>query len=122
MDGTRDGIEYRVSILPFGGYVALPQMADLGRVEGGSDDDKQEHKKEPLPPISLLDKVIVTIMGPLFNIIFCPLPLLNLWIFGQPVAKAEQTTTIGYVQQEIETSDGKKSAWASISCRAKARR
>ena len=26
---TRDGVDYRVSLFPFGGYVALPQMAPL---------------------------------------------------------------------------------------------
>lgn len=31
----RDGCEYIISLLPFGGYVALPQLADMGALEGG---------------------------------------------------------------------------------------
>lgn len=29
----KDGVEYRVSWLPLGGYVMLPQLADLGSIE-----------------------------------------------------------------------------------------
>ena len=31
---VKDGVEYRISMFPFGGYVALPQLADMGRLEG----------------------------------------------------------------------------------------
>lgn len=30
----KDGVDYRVSLFPIGGYVALPQMADMSAVEG----------------------------------------------------------------------------------------
>ena len=30
----RDGVEYRIAWLPLGGYVLLPQLADLGPIEG----------------------------------------------------------------------------------------
>ena len=33
----RDGCKYMVSLLPFGGYVALPQLADMGALEGGDE-------------------------------------------------------------------------------------
>src|SRR6267154_1289089 len=32
----RDGVEYRLSWFPLGGYVLLPQLADLGVIEGES--------------------------------------------------------------------------------------
>ena len=32
----KDGVEYRISYFPLGGYVLLPQLADLGAVEGRS--------------------------------------------------------------------------------------
>src|SRR5271154_609853 len=35
----RDGIEYRVGWLPIGGYVLLPQLADLGALEGEATTD-----------------------------------------------------------------------------------
>ena len=31
---AKDGVEYRVSWFPLGGYVLLPQLADLGALEG----------------------------------------------------------------------------------------
>ncbi|MDV7401561.1 site-2 protease family protein, partial [Arthrospira platensis SPKY1] len=62
---TRDGVDYRVSLLPLGGYVALPQLADMGRIEGAEDENA-----EPLPPISYADKMIVAVMGAVFNVIF----------------------------------------------------
>ena len=35
----KDGVEYRVSWFPLGGYVLLPQLADLGTLEGESRTD-----------------------------------------------------------------------------------
>ena len=31
---NKAGVDFRVSLLPLGGYVALPQLADMGRLEG----------------------------------------------------------------------------------------
>ena len=42
----RDGVDYRLSAIPFGGYVALPQLADMGAVEGGH----EASEEEPPPP------------------------------------------------------------------------
>jgi regulator of sigma E protease len=39
----KDGVEYRISMFPFGGYVALPQLADMGRLEG--ENEQAEEKK-----------------------------------------------------------------------------
>ena len=30
----RNGVDYRISLLPIGGYVALPQLADMRGIEG----------------------------------------------------------------------------------------
>ena len=93
---TKDGVEYRVSLLPLGGYVALPQLADLGAVEGN-----KQKPEEPLPPISYASKVIVSVMGAVFNLIFAFALALILWLVGQPTSEAAQTTTIGYVAPKI---------------------
>ena len=45
------GTDFRLSLLPLGGYVSLPQLADMGRVEGG-----EKISDKPLPPISYADK------------------------------------------------------------------
>ena len=46
---NHNGTDFRISILPLGGYVSLPQLADMGRVEGGESDEA-----ERLPPILTL--------------------------------------------------------------------
>lgn len=98
---TRDGVEYRISWLPFGGYVALPQLADMGRLEGG-DEELVDGK---LPPISYSDKMIVAVMGAVFNMIFALFLSVILWIVGQEVV---QTTVVDTVYEEIVTSDGER--------------
>src|SRR6266545_8191318 len=56
------GVEFCLGSIPAGGYVSLPQMAPMDMIEG-----KGEEKKEPLPPISSRDKIIVAFAGPLFS-------------------------------------------------------
>ncbi|NJL19255.1 MAG: site-2 protease family protein [Bdellovibrionaceae bacterium] len=41
----RDGVDYSINWIPFGGYVALPQMAPMEMIEGKSDKPTTE-----LPP------------------------------------------------------------------------
>ena len=55
----RDGVEYRISWIPFGGYVALPQMAPMEVIEG-----KTESKPEELPPASPESKTLVAFLAP----------------------------------------------------------
>src|SRR5512138_2838340 len=49
----KDGVEYRVAWFPLGGYVLLPQLADLGAVEGESSADVSK-----LPPVSYATRMI----------------------------------------------------------------
>lgn len=97
----KDGVDYRISLLPLGGYVALPQLADMSGIEG-----KTESDAEKLPPISYADKMIVSVAGAVFNILFALGLSLIIWIFGYPVPEYSQTTTIGYVPQQIVTAEG----------------
>ena len=95
----KDGVEYCISALPLGGYVALPQLADMGRLEGGKEGEYEENGN--LPPISFLDKVIVSVMGAVFNFIFAFLLALIIWGTGQPSTKEMLTTRIGYVYESL---------------------
>lgn len=96
-----DGCEYRVSWLPFGGYVALPQLADLGMIEGES-----ERPAAPLPPLSYGTKVLVFVAGATFNVLFALALAGILWIVGQPTSEDLSTTRIGYVSATINLADG----------------
>jgi len=89
---TVGGIEYSFGSLPFGGFVALPQMAPMEVMEG-----RTETPRELLPKVSALDKIIVAFAGPLFSFGLAVAFATLVWIAGRPVSEAEATTTIGYV-------------------------
>lgn len=97
----KDGVEYRISWLPFGGYVALPQLADMRMIEGESDLDVSA-----LPEISYLTKLIVFAAGAVFNVIFAFGLASILWIAGQPTSEELSTTRIGYITRTITLPDG----------------
>ena len=123
---TSNGVEYRLSAIPFGGYVALPQLADMGRLEGENrhdskdpekvettdiqaawkdmeEDEKDEKlKTAPLPKISYTDKMIVAVMGAVFNILLAFTLSSVLWFFGYDVTDAQLTTKVGYVADTVE--------------------
>jgi RIP metalloprotease RseP len=97
----KDGVDYRVSIIPLGGYVALPQLADMEGIEGASSEEA-----EKLPKISYADKMIVSVMGAVFNVIFAFALACVLWVTGMPVASGSNSTVIGYVPEQVVTSSG----------------
>ena len=89
---TVGGVEYRISAIPFGGYVALPQLDPEGTdaLQGGT------AKGEPLQPIPAWKRIIVAFAGPFGNIVFAVALALLLAVvpgarFGTLAAK------IGYV-------------------------
>lgn len=71
----RDGCEYIISLLPFGGYVALPQLADMGALEGGKGGET-----EKLPKASCADKIIVSAAGAFFNLLFAAALAAIVWV------------------------------------------
>ena len=89
---TIKGVQYSLGSLPFGGFVALPQLAPMDIIEGKADMDRQE-----LPPISALDKIIVAFAGPLFSFLLAVVFAIIITVVGRPVSESESTTTIGYV-------------------------
>jgi len=76
---TIDGIDYRVSWIPFGGYVSLPQMSPMEVIEG-----KSESPVEELPPATPLSKILVAIAGPVMNLILAFILASLVWHFGLP--------------------------------------
>lgn len=97
----KQGVDWRVSLLPLGGYVALPQMADMRGVEGDS-----QYQESTLPPISYSDKMYVAGAGALFNVLFALAIGTVLWITGLPVNEQMRTTTIGYVAESMVDRSG----------------
>lgn len=89
----KDGVVYKIGWIPFGGYVALPQLDPEGmeRIQGG----------EPvaLPPVSPWKKITVAVAGPLGNILFA---IILAWIIflgsDQPILE-ETAAVIGMVDE-----------------------
>jgi len=90
------GVEYCLGSIPAGGYVSLPQMAPMEMIEGKSEG---EEKKEQLPPISALDKIIVAFAGPLFSFLLALVFAIVVYAVGRPESESEKTTVIGYVEK-----------------------
>lgn len=94
-----NGVQYGLGWIPAGGFVALPQMAPMEAIEGGSGEDR-----EVLPPITPLDKIIVAFAGPLFSFLLACLFAVVVWQVGKPEQEGMVTTTIGYVFEESEAA------------------
>lgn len=86
-----NGVQYGLGWIPAGGFVALPQMAPMEALEGGSKDEK------PLAPITALDKIIVAFAGPLFSMILALLAAVVVWGVGKP-ADFIPSTQIGFLE------------------------
>src|SRR5438045_885347 len=89
---TVNGVQYSLGSIPFGGFVALPQLAPMDIIEGKVDVDRAA-----LPPISALDKIIVAFAGPLFSFLLAIAFAFVVMVVGRPVSDTETTTRIGYV-------------------------
>jgi len=86
------GVQYSLGSLPFGGFVALPQLAPMDIIEGKADVDREQ-----LPPVSALDKIIVAVAGPLFSLLLAFVFAAMVWAVGYPVSESDMTTVIGYI-------------------------
>jgi regulator of sigma E protease len=98
-----DGTEYRVSWIPFGGYVLLPQLADLEVIEGPSAVDAAQ-----LPPVSYTSKLVVLSAGAVCNILFAFFLASIIWVSGEREFGDTNTTRIGHVAATLDLPDGGK--------------
>jgi regulator of sigma E protease len=92
---TINGVQYSLGSLPFGGFVALPQLAPMDIIEGKVDLDRAK-----LPKISALDKIIVAVAGPVFSLLLALFFAGVVWVVGHPVSESDSTTIIGYVMPD----------------------
>ena len=92
---TINGVQYSLGSLPFGGFVALPQLAPMDIIEGKADLDRAK-----LPKISALDKIIVAVAGPLFSLLLALFFAGVVWVVGHPVSESDSTTIVGYVMPD----------------------
>lgn len=71
---SRNGVEYVISALPFGGYVALPQLDPT--------DEPMDSSGNPLPRPRPLHRILTAFSGPLSNILFGFLLACLVWAVG----------------------------------------
>lgn len=98
----KDGCDYMVCALPLGGYVALPQLADMGAIEGSDGNEGAN-----LPKATCWQKIFVSAAGAFFNLLLALVLAIAVWIVGYPTTSSESTTTIGYVTKSIVGADNK---------------
>ena len=96
-----DGTRYQVAWFPLGGFVLLPQIADLGPLEGESRTDAAT-----LPPVTYGTKVLVFVAGAVFNVLFAFALACLVWKVGQPVNDESTSTTIGFITKTVDLPDG----------------
>jgi regulator of sigma E protease len=97
---TYNGVQYGLGTIPFGGFVALPQMADMTAIEGASATNPDGTPVEKLAKITPLDKIIVAFAGPLFSFLLAIVFAFIVWGVGKPVMQSEKEAMIGYVDSE----------------------
>src|SRR5437588_2454364 len=80
---TINGVQYSLGSLPFGGFVALPQLAPMDIIEG-----KADVEREKLPRISAIDKIIVAFAGPFFSLLLALAFAGIVWVVGHQIGRA----------------------------------
>ncbi|MEI6861310.1 MAG: RIP metalloprotease RseP [Verrucomicrobiota bacterium] len=105
----KDGVEYRISWLPLGGYVALPQLAAMRGIEGEIDADLTK-----LPPPSYLTLMLVLVAGVVCNVILAFGLATILWVVGLPSVQEELSTKVGYVRVTLVQTDGTEVAGPAL--------
>ncbi len=81
-----NGVQWGLGWIPAGGFVSLPQMADMEAIEGAAD------VPEGLKPLKPLDKIIIAAAGPLFSLLLAFIFACIVWVAGKPAAELPGTT------------------------------
>ena len=89
----KEGILYKIGWIPFGGYVALPQLDPEGmdRIQGAEE-------KEDFPDVSPWKKIAVAFAGPLSNILFAIVLALAIWLIPGDDAGLQVSSRIGGIE------------------------
>ncbi len=132
MKFEKGGTKYKFSLIPFGGYVSLPQLdpETMSRVQGKEGDSAAD--EEYIPPVENWKKIIVAVSGPLGNVVLAILialviaasPVDHLLDRDRPVIAAVSTNAAAYAEglrpgDTILSIDGKKvTSWHELATEA----
>lgn len=92
------GVQWGIGWIPAGGFVSLPQLADMQAVEG------EAEIPADLKPLGALDKIIIAAAGPLFSLLLAYAFAVVVWGVGVPSSEMEGTT-IGYVPADSPAAE-----------------
>jgi len=95
---TIDGVEYKIGCVPFGGYVALPQLDPSGMEKVQGEQHAGEGETRELPDIAPWKRIVVAVAGPFGNVVLAV--VLAYAIFLTPGVKTgAMDTRIGSVSE-----------------------
>ena len=92
-------IDFIIGWIPFGGYVALPQLEPS--------DSPHTHDGQALPAVEPWKRMITAVAGPLFNILFGFVLASIIWVVGMPGRAAVESVRIGYIPETYTDSNGR---------------
>ncbi|MGA0334239.1 MAG: site-2 protease family protein, partial [Kiritimatiellia bacterium] len=90
-----NGVVYKISLLPIGGYVALPQM-DIT----GSAFENEEAKAGTLQQVAPWKRIVIALAGPFMNVIAAFILATIVWVVGKPSDPGPGPARIGRVLEE----------------------
>ncbi len=106
----RNGITYKIAAIPFGGYVALPQMEppSAERREQEANQENSGERSEPLPPVATWKRIVVSLAGATGNVILALILAWLAWTFYGAAPAADPSgkgVVIGMVQENTAAYD-----------------
>ncbi len=90
------GTELRISAIPFGGYVSLPQLDPEGMKKIQGDHSNGE---APLPPVAPWKRILVAVAGPMGNVLLAVICACLISWFA-PAKCIGGTTVVGIVESQ----------------------
>ncbi|MDF3127955.1 RIP metalloprotease RseP [Kiritimatiellaeota bacterium B1221] len=87
-----NGVVYKISLLPIGGYVALPQM-DIT----GSAFENEDAKDGKLGEIAPWKRIVIAVAGPFMNVVAAFVLAIIVWQVGKPPDPGPGPAVVGYV-------------------------
>jgi regulator of sigma E protease len=91
-----NGVLYKIGCLPFGGYVALPQMDPAGG--NPHKEAKGEEGGRDLPRVEPWKKILVSVAGVTGNVILAFVLAWIVFLKGKPSAPHETNTVVGHIE------------------------
>jgi regulator of sigma E protease len=102
---------YKIGWIPFGGYVALPQLDPTGMstIQTDADEHKKDDQKnegeEPqkkYPPVAPWKKIVVSLAGAAGNVILAVIIAWMVYLIGMPAGPAERSPVVGHVNKDCK--------------------